>query len=526
MDTIEDIYEDTETYRDSLATIDKQGKRIWLHPKKPSGKWWNARTIVSYFYLAIFLILPFIKYQGDPILLFNFAEQKFILFGILFTPPDFYILAISMVTFIVFIALFTAVFGRLFCGWACPQTVFMEMVFRRIEYLIEGDAGAQRKLNASAMNSEKFTKKAIKHAIFFLIAVVVANYFLAYIITMDGVLKIISEPISQNLGGFAAMIVFSLVFYGVFAFMREQVCTQVCPYGRMQSVLLNQDSIVVAYDHVRGEPRGKLQKAKASPFADIQNAVKAPPAPPVGDCIDCKVCVHVCPTGIDIRNGTQLECVNCTACIDACDEIMDKVSKPQGLIRYDSMAGINSGKRNIFNARAKAYSAILVLLASISLWLIATRSDLDGTVFRSPGQTFQQVNDHTYSNLYTYQILNKTRRDMPVEVRLASPASGTLKAVGAPMAMAHSLKKAEGAFFIELDKSDVRGRKTGCDSASGFVCRTAGVCKVVCEQRHHGRQRFWRERRCCVVIEIDQTQDLCTNGESDSLRNLVSLVAQ
>jgi cytochrome c oxidase accessory protein FixG len=458
---VEDIY-DTEEYRDSLVTIDSRGKRVWLYPKRPSGKWFNARTIVTIFYLILFFSLPFIKYQGDPILLFNVVEQKFILFGILFTPPDFYILAISMVTFIVFIALFTVVFGRLFCGWACPQTVFMEMVFRRIEYAIEGDAGAQRKLNASPMNSDKFTKKAIKHLIFFAIAVLVANFFLAYIIGIDQVKEIITEPVNNHLGGFIAMLVFSALFYGVFAFMREQVCTQVCPYGRMQSVLLNNDSVVVAYDHVRGEPRGKLQKSKASsPLSAIQESIATAAAiPSVGDCIDCKLCIHVCPTGIDIRNGTQLECVNCTACIDACNDIMDKVSKPRGLIRYDSLNGIKTGKRDIFSTRAKAYSVILVALASVSIYLIATRTMLDGTVFRSPGQTFQQISENKYSNLYTYQLLNKTRVDIPVEVKLISPAGGQLKTVGAPIVTAPSLKKAEGAFFIELDSKDMHGRKT------------------------------------------------------------------
>lgn len=324
-----DIYEDTETFRDSIATVDKEGKRIWLYPKKPSGRFYRWRTWVSLAFLAIFLTLPFIKLNGEPFFMLNVIERKFILFGLLFTPQDFHIFGLVMLTFIVFIILFTVVFGRLFCGWVCPQTVFMEMFFRRIEYWIEGDAPAQRRLDKMPWNAEKIRKKGLKHAIFFLIAVVVSNYFLAYIIGMDQVLRIIGEPLGAHWGGFLAMILFSGVFYGVFARLREQVCTTICPYGRLQGVLLVKESIVVAYDHVRGEPRGKIKK---NPVEAIQSSVNgsANGIRKVGDCVDCKMCIAVCPTGIDIRNGTQLECTNCTACIDACDEIMDKTGRERG----------------------------------------------------------------------------------------------------------------------------------------------------------------------------------------------------
>lgn len=259
-DFLQKMEEDTEAYRDSIATVDKDGKRIWLYPKKPSGRYYNARTIVSFIFLAIFLVLPFIKYNGEQLFLFNVLERKFIFFGILFTPQDFHLFVLVLLTFFVFIILFTVVFGRLFCGWVCPQTVFMEMFFRRIEYWIEGDAGAQRKLDASPWTAEKIRKKTLKHVIFFAIAFVVSNYFLAYIITMEEVLKIVREPVTEHWGGFFAILGFSGVFYGVFARMREQVCTTICPYGRLQGVLLVKDSIVVAYDHKRGEPRGKLKK--------------------------------------------------------------------------------------------------------------------------------------------------------------------------------------------------------------------------------------------------------------------------
>ncbi|MBP8240367.1 MAG: cytochrome c oxidase accessory protein CcoG, partial [Saprospiraceae bacterium] len=370
MDPIEAIY-DTEEYRDHIATVDEHGKRIWIYPKKPKGRFTNMRTVLSGILLAFLFGMPFIKFNGEPFLLFNIIERKFILFGIVFMPQDFHLFGLAMLTLLVFIVLFTVVFGRLFCGWVCPQTIFMEMVFRKIEYWIEGDSSAQRKLNAAPWTSEKIIKKTGKLAVFFLIAVLVSNTFLAYILGIDEVIKIATEPVSQHLGGFIAMILFSFAFFFVFAYLREQVCVAICPYGRLQGVLLDHNSIVITYDHVRGEPRGKIKKEKktaGSPVSDIAASVTqaAADAKPLGDCIDCKLCVHVCPTGIDIRNGTQLECVNCTACIDACDEVMDKVSRPRGLIRYDSHNGIIEKRRRIFTPRVIAYTIFLAILLGLN----------------------------------------------------------------------------------------------------------------------------------------------------------------
>ena len=448
-DFLQKMEEDTEAYRDSIATVDKDGKRIWLYPKKPSGRYYNARTIVSFIFLAIFLVLPFIKYNGEQLFLFNVLERKFIFFGILFTPQDFHLFVLVLLTFFVFIILFTVVFGRLFCGWVCPQTVFMEMFFRRIEYWIEGDAGAQRKLDASPWTAEKIRKKTLKHVIFFAIAFVVSNYFLAYIITMEEVLKIVREPVTEHWGGFFAILGFSGVFYGVFARMREQVCTTICPYGRLQGVLLVKDSIVVAYDHKRGEPRGKLKK---NPVEQIQSAVQ-------GDCIDCKLCIAVCPTGIDIRNGTQLECTNCTACIDACDQIMEKVDKPKGLIRYDSETGINSGVRRIFTPRVYAYSFVLVALLALDVVLIANRGIVESIILRSPGQLYQEKDAEHITNLYTYKIINKSGKDMPFELKLLQP-EGQIEFVGQSHDQLTKDKVAEGAFFVNMPLKQLTGRKT------------------------------------------------------------------
>ncbi|MBN8681476.1 MAG: cytochrome c oxidase accessory protein CcoG [Chitinophagales bacterium] len=463
-----DVVVDTEEYRDSIATVDKDGKRVWLYPKKPSGRFYNARALVSFIFLALFLIIPFIKVDGEQFLQFNVLERRFVLFGLLFTPQDFHLFGLAMLTMVVFIILFTVVYGRLFCGWVCPQTVFMEMFFRRIEYWIEGDAGEQRKLNQGPWTKEKIRKKTIKNIVFFAIAVVVSNYFLAYIIGMDEVLKIVSEPIGKHTGGFVAMLVFSFLFFGVFSRLREQVCTTICPYGRLQGVLLVKDSIVVAYDHKRGEPRGKMKKSKAAEAktdsAALSESAAANPVDQIkaavhGDCIDCKLCIAVCPTGIDIRNGTQLECTNCTACIDACDGIMDKVSKPRGLIRYDSMAGIEAGKRKIFTPRVWAYSFVLFALLTLDVILLTNRGQVETIILRSPGQLFQQKEDGHITNLYTYKIINKSNKEFPLSIQPVTPGA-KIQFVGASLTTIPKGGRVEGVFFLEMPNENLTGRKT------------------------------------------------------------------
>lgn len=298
-----------EEFRDSIATVDEKGKRIWIYPKKPTGQYHNWRIGVTVFLLSILFAGPFIKINGQPFLLLNVFERKFVILGQAFWPQDFFLLAVVLITFFVFVILFTVVFGRVWCGWMCPQTLFMEMVFRKIEYWIEGDSAAQRRLTKEPWNLKKISKKTLKHVIFFVISLLIAHTVMAYLIGVEETIEIVSKPPSENLAGFMGLVGFTGIFYFIYAKFREQACIAVCPYGRLQGVLLSKESIVVAYDWIRGEPRGFLKKN-----AEVRTNT--------GDCIDCKLCVHVCPTGIDIRNGTQLECVNCTACIDACDDVM------------------------------------------------------------------------------------------------------------------------------------------------------------------------------------------------------------
>ena len=435
-----------ESFRDSISTVDKRGKRIWVYPKKPSGKFTNWRQLFGYALLALLFAGPFIKIGGEPILMINILERRFVFFGQSFWPQDFLIFVIGFIAFIIFVALFTVAFGRLFCGWACPQTVFMEHVFRRIEYAIEGDWKQQQALNKGPMTAQKLGKKTLKHSSFYLISFLIGNTFLAYIIGSDELLHIIRQPAGEHTVGLIAMGVFSAVFYGNFAFFREQACTTVCPYGRLQGVLLDRKSIVIAYDHVRGEPRGLFRKGEVR-----QDAGK-------GDCIDCKACVHVCPTGIDIRNGTQLECVNCTACIDACDHMMDSVGLPRGLVRYASETEIADKKPFQFNLRMKAYSAVLIVLVGVLGTLIALRSDTSSTLQRAPGMLFQTDPDGTITNLYFLKVLNKSHFEMPLRFELIEP-KGTIRMVGkAPVLAPGALGQSE--LFIALDPAQLDGMKT------------------------------------------------------------------
>jgi len=434
-----------ESFRDRVATVDAKGKRKWVFAQKPKGKFYRIRTLVSIGFFILFFSLPFIQINGRPLFLFNIPEARFIIFGKIFWPQDFFILGVTMITFIVFVVLFTAAFGRLFCGWVCPQTIFMEMLFRKVEYWIEGDAGSQKLLKNSAWTARKVRIKLTKHLAFFVLAFIIANFFLSYIIGVEELKKIISEPVSKHTGGLFSILIFSGVFYGVYAYFREQACTVICPYGRLQSVLLDRNSMIVAYDYKRGEPRGKYRKIKDS---EINTA----------DCIDCFQCVKVCPTGIDIRNGTQMECVGCTACIDACNTMMDAVGQARGLIRYASENGIADSKKLRYTGRMKFYSVVLIILAGLLTFLLATRKNVDGTIVRAAGMLYQERGEDSLSNLYTIKIINKTQHDVPLTLRLENAPGRIIEAEGKSI----DVKKegqGRGSFFIVLPKTFIRKRK-------------------------------------------------------------------
>lgn len=439
-----------EEFRDRIGTIDQEGKRSWVYPKKPSGKLYRYRKLVSYFLLLFLFAAPFVKINGNQFLMFNVLERRFNIFGFPFWPQDFHLFVISMIIGVIFVALFTVAFGRIFCGWICPQTIFMEMVFRRIEYWIEGDRNAQIKLEKQKWDTEKIRKKSLKWFVFFIISFLIANVFLAYLTGSDKLIQMITEGPGQHVSTLIALLIFTGVFYFIYIWFREQVCIIACPYGRLQGVLLDNKSIIVAYDHKRGEGengRGKI----------VKNENRA--ASGKGDCIDCKLCVHVCPTGIDIRNGTQLECINCTACIDECNTVMNRVGFEEGLIRYASEDEITKKEKFVFTARMKGYTAVLFILMGIFTGMMFLRNDVEATVLRLPGQLYEHKGENI-SNVFTYKIINKTTKDFnDVHFKLKSP-KGEIKVVGASHFTVPKAGTAQGTLFVEINEALLKSDKT------------------------------------------------------------------
>ncbi|MFI0428114.1 cytochrome c oxidase accessory protein CcoG [Mariniflexile sp. HMF6888] len=438
-----------DIFRDSIATVTTEGKRAWVFPKKPSGKFYKYRKLVSYFLLAFLLFAPFLKINGNQFLMFNVLERRFNIFGFPFWPQDFHLFVISMIIGVVFITLFTVAFGRIFCGWICPQTIFMEMVFRRIEYWIEGDRGKQIRLAKQSWNAEKIRKKGLKLIIFLFISFLIANVFLAYLIGSDKLISYITDNPLKHISTLISLLIFTAVFYFVFAWFREQVCVIACPYGRLQGVLLDNKSIVVAYDHKRGEGENGRKKIRKN---EDRHALG------YGDCIDCFQCVHVCPTGIDIRNGTQLECVNCTACIDECDSIMDSVNLPKGLIRYASEDNIEKKTPFKLTARMKGYMAVLTILVGLLIGMLFLRNDVEATVLRLPGQLFEHKENNIISNVFTYKLINKTTNDIEdVSFKLLSH-KGTLKLVATSNSFTVPKSGiAKGTLFVEINNAALTG---------------------------------------------------------------------
>jgi cytochrome c oxidase accessory protein FixG len=433
-------------FRDRLATIDEKGKRVWVYAKKPKGRLTFWRNIVGFALIIFFFTAPFITIHNEPLLLLNFIKREIVLLGVRFWPQDFHLFFLAMISLMVFIILFTVTFGRLWCGWGCPQTVFMELIFRRIEYWIEGDAYHQKQLQKEPWKAKKIFKRLLKHLIFFAIAFIIGNYFLMYIIGSEAWKVLVTDEPSKHIAGLSGMLVFSGIFYFIFSWFREQVCTIVCPYGRLQGVLLDRNSIVISYDYKRGEPRGTFFKSE-----DRAKEGK-------GSCINCTQCVQVCPTGIDIRNGTQLECINCACCIDACDAMMEATNQPKGLIRYASEKMIAEGMRFKFNARTIAYSAVLVILLGLFTFSITSRKPIEATILRAPGMLYQEPEPGKFSNLYNIKLVNKTGSEIPVEIKILSH-QGEIQIIGSEI----KVKKqslGESVFFLLLNSQDVKSDKT------------------------------------------------------------------
>jgi cytochrome c oxidase accessory protein FixG len=443
-----DELEAHERFRNELASVARDGRRRWIYARQPAGRFYRARTIVSVLLLAFLFAAPFVRMNGLPLVLLDVLERRFALFGLMFWPQDFYLVVLMALAVLVTLALSTAAIGRVWCGWLCPQTVFMEMVFRRIEFLIEGSASRQMRRDRGPWTADRLWRKTVKHAVFFALSFVIANLFLAYVIGSEALFAIVTAPPGEHLAGLVTITLFSAVFYAVFARFREQACVLACPYGRVMSSLIDSHTITVTYDTTRGEPRGRLTRDTPEPARAGR-----------GDCVDCYQCVTVCPTGIDIRNGIQLECVNCTACADACDDVMRRLQRKPGLIRLTSHDAVSGGSRRWLSPRVKAYAAVWLLLVLGVGTLVAARPDIDVLILRQAGTLFGTQANGEVVNLYTVQLFNRAGVSRTLEITVRSPEGATVTLLG-PLARVAPHALQEGRLIVSVPRRSAPGPAT------------------------------------------------------------------
>lgn len=399
---------------DSVTTINTDGSRPFIYPADVSGVFNIARKISAFLLIALYLSLPWIKIGGFPAVFLDVAQRRFHLFGWTFAAQDMWLtfFLISGLGFSLFFI--TALLGRIWCGWACPQTVFLDHVYRRIERWIEGNALQRRKLAEAPMSAEKITKLVIKHTLYIIVSLAITHLFLAYFVSLKELWSMMHEQPTEHWSAFVFVFIAAGILYFNFAWFREQLCIVICPYGRLQSAMIDDHSMIVGYDTRRGEPRGKLGTTGA------------------GDCVDCNRCVHVCPTGIDIRQGLQMECIGCTACIDACNEVMRRIQKPTGLIRYDSQAALAGGKTRWLRPRTMLYGLLLLVGIGVASWAVSTLKPANASITRITGAPYI-VTEDTVRNQFLVRLLNKRAEATDFVVRVDSPVAVTQTGFEAPV---------------------------------------------------------------------------------------------
>lgn len=425
---------------ETVTSINEDGSRFMIHPADVRGRFTRWRRVTAILLIAVYVLLPWIPVNGYPAVFLDVLNRRFHLFGITLAAQDMWLLFffVSGLAFLLFYV--TAFLGRVWCGWACPQTVFLEHVFRRIERWIEGDGAARRRLDDAPMTGQKLFKRILKHGIFLLLAAVIAHIFLSYFISLPQLWSWMRTSPLEHWSAFVFVAVATLLLYGNFAWFREQLCIIICPYGRFQSALIDDETLNVAYDYQRGNPPGRVTDPEA------------------GDCIDCKRCIQVCPTGIDIRQGLQLECIGCAACIDACDEIMEKVERPRGLIRYASDRNLEGFRTRLLRPRTFLYTGLLFLGIGVAGFAFTSVDNAVAMATRMPGSPFYVTDTHV-RNQYQVRLVNKDSRELSFTV--AVQASGLeipvetsgfdQRVVIAPM------EEVNGTFVVQVPRAAFQG---------------------------------------------------------------------
>ena len=371
------------------SSLRSDGSRNYVHPADVNGRFTRLRYIFFAALIAIYVVLPFVKIGGHPAVFMDIVNRRFYLFGSVFNAQDFWLMFFLLSGVGLSLLIVTAIKGRLWCGYACPQTVFLEGVFRRVERWIEGPRAQRLRRNAAGMTFDKIWRKTLKHAIYIVLALLLSHVFISYFVSLPSVIDMVQRSPAEHTTAFTWVIVMSGILWFNFAWFREQLCLIICPYGRLQSAMTDRDTMVIGYDFNRGEPRGKA--------SDPSN----------GDCIDCKRCVVVCPTGIDIRNGLQMECIGCAACVDACDEIMEKVDRDKGLVRYDSLNGLEGKASHLGRPRLFFYGGIATLWLIGAAFAFAQSSQFETNVLRFEGAPFSVI-DGQVRNAVRVHLVNKT----------------------------------------------------------------------------------------------------------------------
>jgi cytochrome c oxidase accessory protein FixG len=415
-----------------LSTLNEDGSRRYIRPKPAPGKFLTRRRVVAYALMVVFFIIPYLRMGGKPLILLNLPRRQFILFGTTFLPTDTLLFMLLFVSVAITIFLLTALFGRVWCGWACPQTVYMEFLFRPLERLLEGGRTGTLRIDARKGLSGR---RLLKYAVYLVLALFLAHTFLAYFVGVEQLAQWVRRSPVEHPTSFLVMAGTTALVFFDFTWFREQTCLVACPYGRIQSVLLDRQSLIVGYDVRRGEPRGKHIKDRAAG---------------AGDCIDCQACVLTCPTGIDIRDGLQMECIHCTQCADACDAVMTKIGKPTGLIRYSSRDILEGRGRHLLRPRVVLYPLALLVAVGLLGFNLAVRQDAEVTILRGIGAPFSFDADGEVVNQIRIRVRNRTDQERRYTISLLGAEGARLIAPDNPLAVAAG-EVATTTVFVVLD---------------------------------------------------------------------------